>query len=198
MPFQPVTDGAQVVVHGSMWDGTVTANVFGVKQTTTLTQAVADAWSDVFGICYDAIKGYIFSGNTFTGVTVTDLRTEGAPQFTSDHGLFPVTGTSGADPLPGQNAALITWLTGTRGKSFRGRTYIPGLTEASITSGVLTAGFVTALQTFENDVITNANVGVISRYHDSALRNSGIVTVITGAQHHDHVATQRRRRHFNT
>lgn len=194
MAFQPVPEACSVVVHMSTWDGREVENVFGVHNTATLTQSLTNSYSTVFKNIFDHLKAYVFSSNAWEGITMTDLRTEGAPAFESATS-WPVTGTSGADPLPGQNAALMSWRTALRGRSYRGRTYIGGLTESAVTSGAITPGLSTAMQSFISDVVSNGTIGVISRYHDGALRDEGQWHQITSGVDDVWMRTQRRRAH---
>ena len=194
MAFQPCTDTASAVLHMTAFDGKQFDTVFHFNLTGTLTQAIADTVAAELASDVDDIKAYIFSGNSWTGVTVTDLRTEGAPEFFSASG-FPVTGTSGADPLPNQIAACIKWLTSFRGKSGRGRSFIGGWTEDAVTSGVMAAGLKTALEEFGDDIVSNgsATFVVLSRFHDKAARANGINHAITGRSVDPMFRTQRRR-----
>jgi len=54
-------------------------------------------------------------------------------------------GTVTGDGLPGQNAMLVSVHTGTRGKRYRGRFYLPGISETSQIGGRVIAPQLTAL-----------------------------------------------------
>lgn len=101
-------------------------------------------------------------------------------------------GTVGGDPLPLQNAAVITWRTGIAGRSYRGRTYMPGLTEGHQSMGILDSTIMTALGNYggiylSSNVFTNDYVlGVYSRKL-SHIQNVVSFTV------QPYVKTQRRR-----
>src|ERR1041385_1621876 len=110
-------------------------NPFGlITATVTLTQAVADVVASTVANAYEDLRGAMRSTSAWDHVVVTDLRTEGAPEFESVNGGFPLVGTDSGEDLPYQNAAVITWRTALRGRSFRGRTYLGGFTE-SFSSG---------------------------------------------------------------
>jgi len=195
MPFQAVADCASVVVFHALFDGRITENVFHVELTVPLTQALTDTWAGEFASDLDDIKAYQFVANSYTHIVATDLRTEGAPQFTSANG-FPITGTSGADPLPDQNALLVKWTSAFRGPAGRGRTYFDGFTEAAITSGFADAGLVTAASEMADDITTNGNLTAViaSRFKDKVKRAVGTTHAITGHVVEPRIATQRRRR----
>jgi len=174
------------------WDNKDVVNVWHYNLgSTTLDSTVADAITADLTTFYNRIKAYVFSGNSYAKCVITDLRTEGGPQFIVLSGL-PDDGTSGADPLPGQNAALITWTTAFRGKEGRGRTYLGGFTESAITSGVLTSGLVSAFETGIDDILGHPFT-VLSRVKDNVLRDEGVHHNITDGTIHTHMATQRNR-----
>jgi hypothetical protein len=59
---------------------------------------------------------------------------------------FPVAGgNAGGDELPHQVAMVVTLKTAYAGRSYRGRVYLPALTEAQFTAGLFTAACVTAV-----------------------------------------------------
>jgi hypothetical protein len=75
-------------------------------------------------------------------------------------------GTQTGDGLPGQNAMLVSVHTGTRGKRYRGRFYLPGISETSQTGGRIIAPQLTALSALAEGIQTaftgsgNVNWGI--------------------------------------
>lgn len=197
MPFQPCPNTIEVNLQQLTWKNETIENIFHVylANATALSQGNTDTLSAAIAGSIDDIKAYIFSGNSFERIIATDIRTEGAAQYVSTSG-FPVAGTSGADPLPGQNALLVSWFTGFRGKSGRGRSYFGGLTEAAITSGVATPGLVTAAEEMADDLINDLNMplGVLSRFKDGSERAEGVIELVQARKVATQIATQRRRR----
>jgi len=199
-PLPVVTDGAQVVVHGTGPSALTFETVLGFELTITLNTGVADALAGYVSDALNEVKGAISDQFSWSGVTITDLRTVGGPQIDSDAG-FPVDGTDSSAPLPLQTAGLITWTTDRRGKSFTGRTYLPGFTESDSDGAHMVSGAHTEFTAFADSLLaSNPNWAIISRYsgvdpdtHKPILRNPGIVTPITGRIVHDLWATQRRR-----
>lgn len=100
-------------------------------------------------------------------VGVRDLRQANMPEF-RDSGTF-VAGTGTGDPLPKQTALCVTLRTAASGKSFRGRVYLGGFTEAANdANGAILAATTTAALAFLNAVGANftasgLTVGVLSR-----------------------------------
>lgn len=100
-----------------------------------------------------AILPFISSDITLASYRVTDLRTQGARQF---GGAIAVAGTSASD-ASAQGAALIATLrTDLRGRSFRGRFYMGGISEDDILDGEYTAGSSAALISLLQDFLDNA------------------------------------------
>jgi len=194
MAFQPVIDAGQAVVRGEYGDGTPLLNVFGcdLSAVGTFTQADADDFAGFLSDAYALIMGSTSDSVTYNDVVVTDLRTEGAPEFVSTNG-WPLTGTDTAQPMPFQTAALVSYTTALRGRSFRGRTYVGGLTESDGNGKVIASGTVTQLQSFGDSIVSLGVLGVISRYHDKTLRTNGILTIFTGDTVNPHWRSQRRR-----
>jgi len=157
-------------------------NVFGIMDSfaSPLTQTVADNLANDMALNFlDDIQPYLSTATSFTGITVTDLRTEGAPQFSSQSN-FPVTGTDVSGFMPNEVAALTTWTTALRSRSGRGRSYWSGwgldTTDGNTMLGVPNA----ALDEMADDIVGAGYFGVISRFHLNAKRATGIITPITG------------------
>jgi hypothetical protein len=111
-------------------------------------------------------------------------------------------GETSSDPLPPQCAAVLTWHTAFSGRSYRGRTYLPGLGEITQVAGAWTSTYLTALGTIVTQMLavfgpggSNANweFGVISRVNNGAPRPTPIETQITSGAVRTTVFTQRRR-----
>lgn len=200
-PLPVVTDGWQLVLHQTGPSGYVGENVFGIHNADdTLTQGIADDFADAFASALGEITDFISDQFEWTGITITDLRTEGGPQFDSNSS-FPVDGGAGTQPLPLQTAGMISWGTARRGRAFRGRTYICGWSEAYGNGAHMESAAHTALQAFADALLApGLSLGVISRYVTDpgppkvlVPRDPGIITDITSAVAHDLWKTQRRR-----
>jgi len=64
-------------------------------------------------------------------------------------------GTVTGDGLPGQNAMLVSVHTGTAGRRYRGRFYLPGISETSQVGGRVIAPQLTALNALAEGIQTN-------------------------------------------
>lgn len=195
MAFQPVPGTGQISAIGRMPGGGPWVNTFFFGLGTTLDQALTDDIADDWAEAYMNLVGAMHTEWHLDSVVVTDLRTEGAPQFQSSSSM-PVDGTSSANPLPYQAALVVSWLTALRGRSFRGRTYLGGFTEAASDGAGPGSATLALVEAFRDDIISNGTVSVkvVSRFHDRAKRLEGVATAITTGRVGTVWDTQRRRK----
>jgi len=116
----------------------------------------------------------------------------------------PVAGAQGGggDALPPQSALVLTFNTGVKGRSFRGRAFLAGQGEGHQNAGVWSTGIKTAAA-FGPDALlerygpsgtnTNFQWSVISRVHNQVVRPEPIATGITSYVVRPFVQNQRRR-----
>lgn len=130
---------------------------------------------------------YIVDQSSDTGLTYTYAPIPG------------VNGDIGEASLPGNVAFCVSLRTIARGRSHRGRIYLPGIPEPNVTGNTLDASLVTSMVTAVDNV-RNAmatqgfNLTVLSRYHNNAPRESAVHTpVSTVLAVDDTVDSQRRR-----
>lgn len=116
-----------------------------------------------------------------------DLTLERVDVFNVDQPTFQGTASSGVqggsvgDSLSPRQAAVATKLTGLRGKSFRGRMYIPGLSEGDQNAGQIEVATVAKLQTYVDNlislVLSNANEYQQSVYSRKGAAGTQITTI---------------------
>lgn len=171
MPSPPlvIAGAAQIRL---LWDvGTEGAvNVLGAQVTggVTFNQALADAIGQTIKGAFTAQLGALMATSThLVHVGVRDLRTPNQPEFL-DSGAT-VAGTGTGDPMPASVAICVTLRTPKAGKSFRGRVYLSGWTEAeNDANGQAAAAANTAAASFMNVIATGIptsglNLAVLSR-----------------------------------
>jgi len=99
-------------------------------------------------------------------------------------------GVVGGDTIP-QVACIVKLGTATRGRSFRGRLYLPYVTEGKQANGVMDATTLAAMQTAFNTffaaLTTDGFEWVVASYKES------VATAVTGVILESRTATQRRR-----
>lgn len=200
MAFQPCP-AVEVVIRGGLDADLDMVNVyhwpldFGAGPHT---QGLADILSEALYDAYVLLQGFYSTSTTWVDVITTDLRTEGAPQFTSQSGGFPITGTDATNPMPNEVAALVSWNTALRGKSFRGRTYLSGFCEDGSAGNSPTGGLTAVLTSFAAAIVTPDAPAtafcVLSRVHNKVQRATGVTNLITGSKVSPLWCSQRGRR----
>ena len=112
----------------------------------------------------------------------------------------PIAGSLTTPVLPANVTLAISLRTPFAGRSFRGRTYWIGLSEGAVQGDFVQSGtaqgILAAVRALIEDVPQplNAQLAVVSRYHNGAPRGVGIATPVTSAVLVDtRVDTQRRR-----
>lgn len=185
-----------------MQDGQRVENVFHVKVSdAALTDAQLTSLLDSFQTWY-GINMKPNQANTVSLVSIiaTDLTGDGLAYER------PITannvGTANGVAYPNSVTIAIKWLTSRRGRSYRGRTFHIGLTEAHVPrpGNRMSAASVTSLQAAYANLLlqlsetsTGSTLVVLSTVHDGAPRAQGVTTPITTCQIDPVVDNQRRR-----
>lgn len=204
MPFVPCLNTAQVEIRALYFGEKVENTLWFQKGSAitaadlnALTEAVHDGW-------VGSALPLLPSGYQLTEVVATDFTTA-----TSGVATFPATGSEvGAESspgLPGNVSITISFRTANRGRSFRGRNYWVGLTEATVAANEVTSARIGEIISCYVAVVAVAegegwNHVIASRYSgvDSdgkpIPRANGVMTVVTTYIVVDtHVDSQRRR-----
>lgn len=193
MAFQPVFNAGQVVVRGTLASGGAMVNVFGVRLQEVLTQELTNTIGESMADAIAHLTGGQNTGVAWTGCEVTDLRSEDGEQF-SDTANFPLLGTDPSNELPEQVAMLVSWKTGIRGRSFRGRTYLGGFVEEFAQGRFPSPELIASGVAYLNEILNASPAfGVISRRDHGALRELAILTEFVSGTVEPTWRTQRRR-----
>jgi len=125
------------------------------------------------------------------------MATANSPVYTSVN-TPQVVGAINVDSEPNQSACVVNLKTGNRGRSYRGRFYLPGITQNDVVDSLLTTdaqgAYGDALSLFETDVEALGWTWVVaSQYTNGAPRVTGVTTPITEVTVRTQLGTQRRR-----
>lgn len=203
MPYVPVANAVEVAVHGQC-GGAPTTNVFNVRSGMAAPDQaeVGLAVADVA----DAFRTHLLP-NLSTDFTLThfvgrDLSSQTGPVVE----VVDVTnGGHAGTSLPPAVAAVVSWKTAQRGRSFRGRTYLPGIPEAVVTAGGLlgeawqadvaadVAAFITALVGEGHRLIIVSRYSGVDGGGNPIPRAAGVITNVTTGLVREYVKSQRRR-----
>lgn len=113
-----------------------------------------------------------------------------------------INGADTGDPLPWQCAGVISWRTALAGKSYRGRTYIPGPSEGDTLGGLVTAQYIADLNAVVTQMLavfgpagsnTDWRFSIISRIANGVPRAAPVGTPVISGVARSVFYTQRRR-----
>lgn len=172
-------------------------------------QAVAgDAQADLASAFRTALikstSGGLLFGMT-TGFSCTTLRVEDIKPgtlATYENTAAAVVGNDAGQALPPQNAVVMTLYTSQKGRSYRGRVYLPGVSEnawdGSAMPGAILTNYLTIPTNLGNifgPTGSNANwqLVVISRYLNKIKRGTPVGTAVTSIVIDPIIRSQRRR-----
>jgi len=141
---------------------------------------------------YDQVTAEV----VFTSIVVNDLTSASGWQAVQ---LVNVTGSRTGDPQPNQVSLCVTFQTAKRGRSYRGRNYIPGLPASALQD--FHTWFSTETDQWDTNyggIISDIETAgwtpsVLSRVQDHITLAEGVWTPITTPRANTRIATQRRR-----
>jgi len=199
VPFVPAPNCAKVEMF-FLLDGQEVVWVLNVLGPAPWTAGHRVANNTLFhGWWTNSVKATVGAGLALTRIVTTNLDTQNAPQSTEvvsppEAGLI----TSGST-LPGGSALVVTHRTALRGRNYRGRTYVSGLT----TGLTPTANSVslTAITNLTNaffaliGLLTTVNDAwvVLSKFFAKNPRSAAVATPITAVSADQYLDSQRRR-----
>lgn len=198
MPFIRVEATVRVCLHINLV-GHETVLCFNVKYPsapthTTLTDlaaAVRDWWET-------DLSPLLAPQAAFLSVTAKNLDVEDGEEYVLDSTTVSA-GTYAGNSLPNQAALVVTWRTLLSGRSYRGRTYIPGVPYEALASDNTVSGdyqeaVAIAFGTLWSDIAeTNGTLCVLSRFHNGVERETPVMTPVETQTVNTKIDTQRRR-----
>jgi len=200
MTFIPAVDVIRVAVEMNQ-EGHVTVNVYHFLSPHAVTLADLTALGGVVASWVTShLIGIMGTNTSVTNINLRDLTTSSGvildvPMTTGN------VGTVIGNPLTNSVAQVASWRTGKAGRSFRGRTYLPGLTDAMLVSGTpnfvttaRSANVVTAMQALVTDAASASYDLVVTSFRNSgAPRSSAVSTLPTSIIVNTKLDNQRKR-----
>jgi hypothetical protein len=199
MPFVPVADTVlaeiRMELYGQRIENTLGFRLLGGSGTAEATALANDLtiwWAELYSVP-------LSNELSLREVTITDLASESGYSVSVTAPTPAPTGDVNAPGLPGNVAACISFRTVSRGRSFRGRNYVPGIAEASVSGNTLDAtvraGILAAYNGLAAAVVSDDwEHVVISRFTDGAPRVAGVATPVTSYVFADNFVDSQRRR----
>lgn len=198
MAYIPVDNVCQAELFYT-WDGQLCETVLHFEPDVSLTPTMMTELGAFLVSWWDTqMQTEVPTTLTLNQIKFTDLTIDIGPVVNYSAGL-PLTGTDVSPSLPNSCALVITKRTILRGRSYRGRIYHPGLTEADVTGNTVSGTFVAALISRYSMLLTpvtslaNWNMVVISRRNGGVDRTEGVATPVVSLDSDGRVDSQRRR-----
>lgn len=198
MAFIPVPETAQFNIRCTLQ---------GERVENTLYFRHAGGWSSEFlGITAELLADWYTTGPRSIMTSQLVLREVYAADLSSENGevyTHAVANDPGGPetvpPLPNNVALCVSFRTGLRGRSYRGRNYVCGWTENVVNGNAVTAAAAATVQTAYNQLLNLGGSGqlqwvVVSRYADGQPRVTGVATPVLTAVIVDLIVDSQRRR----
>jgi len=198
MAFIPVPNCVQYELRMLFDNQEVENTLWGEFPGTPTAAGINDMCEALSGWWVTNIKPNVVSTLQLLEVYGSDQSASTGPEST-----FVPTGTQAgtlASPaLPNNVALCISFRTQLRGRSYRGRNYLPGIAEDGVTNNVFlaarTAMFVSAYTSLIGLFNDNAQTWVVaSRFTSNAPRITGVAEPITAVVATDPIVDSQRRR----
>lgn len=198
MAFIPIPNTARVSIEFN-WGGVTVVITLYFNKASAWTDAQLTALAgDINGWVADELLPLMSSDIELISTNATDQSSSSGSSI--DVAAAGTPAGEVAQPSIAQNvAAVVTHRTANRGRSYRGRNYIPGLPITAMqTVGTLSAATISALVAAYaalSDVETAEGCThvVASRFADKAPRTTGVTTPITSYTVDSNSDSQRRR-----
>lgn len=196
-PFIPVSNTAEVRMVFNTPGGEA-QNVFNIEKTSDWLAEDLDDLAQGFESSWGAnISPKVTNQITLKEVIATDLSSANGPSVAS---AANITGTASGATLPSNATVVISFRTGLRGRSYRGRLYHVGLLNAYVQGDTLTPAAVLEIKAmyedFFGDVLTaipDTTHVIVSRCQEGAWLANGVTTPVLDYQVENTVDSQRRR-----
>jgi len=205
MPFVPVPNTVLAELRMSL-DGQRVENTLYFRRGFTPTVAEITALGNALITWWGAfVADYTNAAVTLEEVFLTDLTTAIASAV-SVPATSGIIGTIGGDFIPANASLAVSFRTANRGRSFRGRNYIVGLSEDSVTGNTVDPDVVTLIELAYNQLLSSLpgtsgwTWSVVSRFSGIGLggvpipRTTGLATTITSVNVVDPIVDSQRRR----
>lgn len=205
MPFVPVPDTVLAEMRMTQDSQKVENTLYfrgdtlDVGVATTLAENLIAWWAEFY-------SPRVATAVKLNEVVITDLSSDTGFQVTLAPTVLTTGGITTAEGEPNNVTLAVSFRTASRGRSFRGRNYIVGLTTDQIAQNRMTDEFVTIWQNVYNALLAVATDSavvwvVVSRFHgvesithDPIPRITGITTDVTNVVITDNIVDSQRRR----
>lgn len=165
---------SQITINDLYWE--ISGGGINITNLTTLTVAVSDWFKNTLA----PLLSQDWAAVRTVGV---DLTTQTGPEIVVSSAQ---TGGVAVEAAPNNVAACVSIRTAQRGRSFRGRNFVPGIPNSLITLNTLDSAFISDLLAAYGGLlgagifVAGWQLGVVSRFTGGSPRPSGIISPATG------------------
>lgn len=144
-----------------------------------------------------AMMPFLSEEIVFRGAIAYAQFSESAPAI--DHAVTPTPGGVASPSVQNNVTWCVKFNTAGRGKSFRGRNYVPGIPQESVAANEVGAGYAGSLVSVYNGLAGAVDLSgfahvVVSHFTAGAPRVAGLVSAVTSCSYSDLVVDSQRRR----
>lgn len=182
MPFQPAPSIGGTVIEGRMDNQLVILDLNWFSSGGISTGNLSTLAGSLGAWVTSVLTPLLSRDVTFNRVRAIDLGTATGPVVESS---FTAVGGVDQESAPNNVAACVSLRTEQRGRSARGRNFVPGVPNNLLTLNTLDAGFITDLVAAYNTLVgpgtlaTGWELVVLSRFTGNVARANGIGIPVT-------------------
>jgi hypothetical protein len=172
---------------------------FEYKGGTLDVPAMVVLGDDLITWWLTSVGAHLVTALTFREIYLTDLSSKTAPTATVTTGL-PAQASVAQNSLPNNSAACISFRSAGRGRSSRGRNYIPAISEASVIGNSISAALQANLVAGYEDLMDAATYTddwtwiVYSRFENGLPRAEALIAPVDAVVFTDNIIDSQRRR----
>lgn len=196
--FVPFVNCAEVVIRGLMADQEVLLTLGAFSPDGWDFAHLGELADQIANWCTENLLPVLVDDLTINEVVATDLTTNTGPQAVSIVGL-PASGGVVGIPVTNNTAFVMSFKTAARGRSFRGRNYVPSVRSDRMTdSSNFNDSVVNEMNSVYNELpsffeAVSASHVVLSRFSGGVPRTTGVSTEVMQYIGRHPVGSQRRR-----
>lgn len=197
MAFIRLPGGFRIALEYQIF-GKIVVNVYHGTTTDPITSIKLFSIADLFEAWFDtSLASAVSADIKLAQITVLNLDEENGEKVTNV--LVPANpGTRAGAAMPNNVALVASFATAKTGRSFRGRSYIAGLSEDDVggvgVDTVFAAGIVTAFLALITDMAVDDEQLVVASFQSGGVpREVGVATPVDSVSCNLRVDTQRRR-----
>lgn len=199
MPFVPAANTAMAELR-YQWNEQQVENTLYFEASASLSLTLMETLANDLSAWWQAgLRAQQVPDLQLREIFITNLTTNTSPTFSLTDGL-PLSGGKLGDGVPNNCALCVSFRTGGRGRSARGRNYVPGLEDGSVTGSVVNGSYAAAILAPYSDLIgagaltSGLQWCVVSRFSGGVARTAALIQPITSVLLVDDVIDSQRRR----